>query len=89
MFLLDLIKNSGPDSGHFIDIYTNNARNVVGSSLMENWKKAYKSTVSSTSCYYPSIEICKQKYKKEILQINAEAHRFAIAFHRQKRSVIL
>jgi excinuclease UvrABC nuclease subunit len=30
-----------------------------------------------------------KKYKKEILLINAEAHRFAIAFHRQKRSVIL
>jgi excinuclease ABC subunit C len=30
-----------------------------------------------------------QKYKKQILLINNEAHRFAIAFHRQKRSVIL
>lgn len=30
-----------------------------------------------------------QKYKKNILQINAEAHRFALAFHRQRRSVIL
>ena len=29
------------------------------------------------------------KYKKEILRINAEAHRFALAFHRKKRSVIL
>ena len=30
-----------------------------------------------------------QAGKKEILQINAEAHRFAIAFHRQKRSAII
>jgi excinuclease UvrABC nuclease subunit len=30
-----------------------------------------------------------KKYKKEILLINNEAHRFAIAFHRQRRSVIL
>lgn len=30
-----------------------------------------------------------KKYKKEILLINNEAHRFAIAFHRQKRNVIL
>ena len=29
------------------------------------------------------------KYKKEILLINSEAHRFTIAFHRKKRSVIL
>lgn len=29
------------------------------------------------------------KYKKEILLINNEAHRFAITFHRQKRNVIL
>jgi excinuclease ABC subunit C len=29
------------------------------------------------------------KYKKEILLINSEAHRFAIAFHRQKRSAIM
>ena len=28
-----------------------------------------------------------KKYKKEILLINNEAHRFAIAFHRQKRSM--
>ena len=30
-----------------------------------------------------------KKYKKEILLINNEAHRFAIAFHRQKRSAII
>ena len=30
-----------------------------------------------------------KKYKKEILSINNEAHRFAIAFHRQKRNVII
>jgi len=30
-----------------------------------------------------------KKYKKEILLINNEAHRFAIAFHRQRRNVIL
>ena len=30
-----------------------------------------------------------KKYKKEILLINSEAHRFALAFHRQKRSAIL
>jgi len=30
-----------------------------------------------------------KKYKKEILLINNEAHRFALAFHRQKRNVIL
>ena len=30
-----------------------------------------------------------KKYKKEILLINSEAHRFAIAFHRQKRSAII
>jgi len=30
-----------------------------------------------------------KKYKKEILSINNEAHRFALAFHRQKRSAIL
>ena len=30
-----------------------------------------------------------KKYKKEILLINNEAHRFAITFHRQKRNVIL
>ena len=30
-----------------------------------------------------------KKFKKEILLINNEAHRFAIAFHRQKRNVIL
>jgi excinuclease ABC subunit C len=30
-----------------------------------------------------------EKYKKQILLINNEVHRFAISFHRQKRSVIL
>ena len=30
-----------------------------------------------------------KKFKKEILLINNEAHRFAIAFHRRKRNVIL
>jgi excinuclease ABC subunit C len=30
-----------------------------------------------------------KKYKKEILLINNEAHRFAIAFHRKRRSAIL
>lgn len=30
-----------------------------------------------------------KKYKKEILLINNEAHRFAIAFHRQKRNAII
>lgn len=30
-----------------------------------------------------------KKYKKEILAINNEAHRFAIAFHRKRRSAIL
>ncbi len=30
-----------------------------------------------------------KRYKKEILLINNEAHRFAIAFHRQKRSAII
>jgi excinuclease UvrABC nuclease subunit len=29
------------------------------------------------------------KYQKEILRINSEAHRFAIAFHRQRRSAII
>jgi excinuclease UvrABC nuclease subunit len=28
-----------------------------------------------------------KRYKKEILLANHEAHRFAIAFHRKKRSV--
>ncbi|MFA6251440.1 MAG: UvrB/UvrC motif-containing protein [Candidatus Paceibacterota bacterium] len=31
-------------------------------------------------------EILIKKYKKEILLINSEAHRFAIAFHKQKRN---
>jgi excinuclease ABC subunit C len=35
------------------------------------------------------LEELANKYKKEILRINAEAHRFAIAFHRQKRSAII
>jgi excinuclease ABC subunit C len=30
-----------------------------------------------------------KKYQKEILAINSEAHRFAIAFHRQRRSAII
>lgn len=30
-----------------------------------------------------------KKYQKQILLINNEAHRFAISFHRQQRSVIL
>ena len=34
-------------------------------------------------------EILVKKYKKEILLANSEAHRFAIAFHRKRRSAIL
>ncbi len=33
-------------------------------------------------------EIVANKYKKEILQINNEAHRFAIKYHRSKRLII-
>jgi excinuclease ABC subunit C len=68
----------------------NIAKNLLYQGLTLVWRVV---AVTKDDKHKPKVIIGEEslikKHKKEILLINNEAHRFAIAFHRQKRNVIL
>jgi len=67
--------------------------NVAKKVLLKLGKKISVTAVTKDDKHKPKAIIGEEKiveqYKKEILLINNEAHRFAIAFHRQKRNAII